>query len=509
MTKKPNVLFIMTDQQRFDTIAELGNKEIYTPNFDRLVKRGTHFTNAYSSCPVCVPARYTIRTGCDPITTNYWDNCPPKEYQDSTRHVSDNTGDYLSTTMKKRGYKTWAAGKFHPLRYDEDLGWDLQFQTEEVMGTADQEESDAYFSWIKKEHPEFAFIEMLHGERTEMYYMPQMSPLPAELTVEAFVADRAVEQIQQEDDPPFFGFVSFIGPHPPCAPPIPFNRMYNPDNMSVPIKGDIEVDHLDDQIPCMNYAIWADDINDRWAQVIKARYYGEISYIDQCVGNILDAVESRDDAEDTVICFFADHGDHMGDHHAWQKESFFEASCKIPFIVSWPGRVDARASNSELVGLTDLFGIATSAAGGCETRDGIDLLSMLEGKCEPRRFIYGYWGTPGTKNFKIMIRDDQYKYIYFANGNREQFFDLQEDPNELVQLADQKLETKETLKNQILRHMKENILLHPAMENGTLKSFDYEPLYHWRAKQFNAARGIHDFPENPADILNIENQETK
>ena len=68
----------MTDQQRFDTIAELGNKEIYTPNFDRLVKRGTHFTNAYSSCPVCVPARYTIRTGCDPITTNYWDNCPPK-----------------------------------------------------------------------------------------------------------------------------------------------------------------------------------------------------------------------------------------------------------------------------------------------------------------------------------------------------------------------------------------------------------------------------------------------
>ena len=89
------------------------------------------------------------------------------------------------------------------------------------------------------------------------------------------------------------------------------------------------MDHADEQIPWMNYLIWADDINDMQARALKARYYGEISFIDQCLGRILDSVESRTDAENTLICFFSDHGDHLGDHHAWQKERFFEASCHV------------------------------------------------------------------------------------------------------------------------------------------------------------------------------------
>ena len=89
---------------------------------------------------------------------------------------------------------------------------------------------------------------------------------------------------------------------------------------------------MDEQIPWMNHLIWAEDINDPHARVLKARYYGEISYIDDCLGRILDAVEARGDADNTLICFFADHGDHLGDHSAWQKESFFEASCHVPFL---------------------------------------------------------------------------------------------------------------------------------------------------------------------------------
>ena len=98
------------------------------------------------------------------------------------------------------------------------------------------------------------------GERTEMYYMPQVSPLPKELTVERWAADRAVEQIKVNDAKPFFGFVSFIGPHPPFAPPIPFNRMYDPDRMPNPIRGDLKIDHMDEQIhKALNKAIWAED----------------------------------------------------------------------------------------------------------------------------------------------------------------------------------------------------------------------------------------------------------
>src|SRR5699024_5385057 len=79
--------------------------------------------------------------------------------------------------------------------------------------------------------------------------------------------------------------------------------------------------------------------SDSQARILKARYYGEISYIDHCIGRILDAVEARDDAANTLICFYADHGDHMGDHHGWQKESFFESSTRIPFLLSWPDRL--------------------------------------------------------------------------------------------------------------------------------------------------------------------------
>lgn len=151
------------------------------------------------------------------------------------------------------------------------------------------------------------------------------------------------------------------------------------------MRGDLATDHMDQQIPRMNHLVWAEDINDPHARILKARYYGEISYIDDCLGRILDAVDSREDADDTLLCFFSDHGDHLGDHHAWQKESFFEASAHVPFLVSWPARITADRRCAELVCLTDLFGIATTAAGRPQLRDGIDALGVLDGSATTSR----------------------------------------------------------------------------------------------------------------------------
>ena len=172
------------------------------------------------------------------------------------------------------------------------------------------------------------------------------------------MADRGVEQISNSaDHRPYFGFISFVGPHPPLAPPIPFNRMYDPDGMSDPICGRIEDDHMDEEIPCMQYAIWADAINTPLARIVKARYYGEISYIDFCLGRILDAIKAKPNSKNTLIliCFFSDHGDLLGDHHGWQKQSFFEASCRIPFLVSWPDQLRAGEVRHEIVSLSDLL----------------------------------------------------------------------------------------------------------------------------------------------------------
>ena len=190
------------------------------------------------------------------------------------------------------------------------------------------------------------------------------------------------------------------------------------------MRGDLETDHADEQIPWMNTLIWAEDINDSHARVLKARYYGEITYIDACLGRILDAVEAREDGDNTVICFFSDHGDHLGDHHAWQKESFFEASTHVPFLVSWPVALPRDTTRAELVCLTDLFGIATGAAGETDTRDGIDVLGILTNGSPARDHVTGMYGEPGTPLFKIMIRNAHWKYIYLANGGRELLFNM-------------------------------------------------------------------------------------
>ncbi len=497
----PNVLFLMTDQQRFDTIAALGNSNIHTPNLDRLAARGVTFTNAYSPCPVCVPARYTIRTGCLPPTTAIYSNALPRPAAGQAATITGRCGPYLAETMRTLGYRTFGIGKFHTHPWDEALGYDVHLHSEELYGSPDQRRRDSYAAWIRTKHPAYDFIEGLMGERTEMYYMPQMSATPAEAGVERWAAERAIEQIRAAADKPYFGFVSFIGPHPPFAPPIPFNRMYDPDRMPNPLRGTLATDHMDEQIPWMNHAIWAEDINDSHARVLKARYYGEISYIDDCIGRILDAVEQRGDASNTLICFFTDHGDHLGDHHAWQKESYFEASCHIPFLVSWPARLPAATRRVELASLTDLFGIATTAAGSPQLREGADLLGLVEGRAKPRRELYGYYGTPGTPLFKIMVRRDEWKYIYMANGGREQLFNLRRDPNELDNLAKASSAVTGELRALAVAECRRQVGLNAALDVNGLRASPFAARPLQRIYQFDRSRGVRGFPKHPKEVV--------
>jgi arylsulfatase len=485
----------MTDQQRWDTIHALGNKYICTPNLDRLVRRGITFTHAYSTCPVCVPARATIRTGCEPATTGIFAN------QHRGGALESRCGPYLARTMGRLGYRTFGIGKFHPTGgWNEDLGFDVQLRSEEIPATPAERAGDAYMSWLAKEHPEYDFLDMPHGERTEMYYMPQMSPLPAECTVEAWAAARAVEQLRIREKRPYFGFVSFIGPHPPCAPPQPYHRLYDPDRMSVPYRGNPRIDHMDAFIPSHNHLIWADDLSVTTARILRARYYGEITYIDACIGRILDAVEARRDAANTLICFFSDHGDCLGDHNAWQKENFFEQSVHVPFLLSWPVRLRRNVRRGEFVTLTDLFAIATGAAGRLETRDGQDVLGMLRGTVAPRSHVFGCWGTPGRRGFKCMVRHGDWKYIFLGNGGRELLFDLRRDPKEL-RLWHKTNPTKLRQLRAIAIGECEHPGLRAALRKRALRAFPFQQWPKQRIKQFALSRGVRDFPRRPEDVL--------
>ena len=497
---RPDILFIMTDQQRFDTIAALGNASIYTPNLDRLVRRGISFSNAYAACPVCVAARYTIRTGCEPPTTRVFSNVKARPAARQADGMEERCGPYLARAMQKLGYRTFGVGKFHTYPWNEDLGYETLWRCEETYHPP-APEGDDYGSWLIREHPEFAFLEQPMGERTEMYYLPQRSPLPANLGAEFWTAERAVEEIVRSDDGrPFFGFVSFLGPHPPLAPPIPFNRMYDPDRMPAPVGATIAEDYLDEEIAFMRYAVWADAINPELARIVKARYYGEISYLDHCLGKILDAVEGRPNAENTLICFFSDHGDLLGDHHGWQKQNFFEAACRVPFLLSWPSRLPAGVTRTELISLADLFGIATGAAGACEVREGMDVLGLLEGRANPRQYLVGMVEVPGSHDFKVMVVTGEWKYIFMANGGREQLFNLRRDPNELSNCADASAQTRKRLQALAVQACRAPGAV-DALEGDRLRSFPFRKREPKRIYQFDRSRGVAGFPDRPEDVL--------
>ena len=189
----------------------------------------------------------------------------------------------------------------------------------------------------------------------------------------------------------------------------------------------------------MNHAIWAEDLSDATVRALRSRYYGELSYIDQCLGMILDEVEAGPDGgRNTLICFVSvsalpafsllpvslltravfvqDHGDGLGDHRMWQKENYFEEACRIPFLVSWPahpvlGKLGGTVDN-RLAGQADLFGIITAAAGREELRDGVSIMSQLAAGPDPhddgsgagREHFFGLYSEPGSQQFKIMVR---------------------------------------------------------------------------------------------------------
>ncbi len=495
----PNVLFIITDQLRFDTIRALGNTNIYTPNLDRLARRGVSFVHAYAQCPVCVPSRYSIRTGCESRTTRVFQNGVPQLQPGEPKEMTNRCGPYLATVMKQLGYRTFGIGKFHTMPRYEPLGYEVQLYSEE-MYNAEQRRRDDYAVWIASQHPAFDYLEGLMGERTEMYYEPQRSPMPAAFTVETWAAEQAVQQIEIKDGRPYFGLVSFIGPHPPFAPPIPFNRMYDPDRMPDPICGDPATDHMDEQIPWMNHAVWAEEINNPQARILKSRYYDEISYVDNCLGRILDAVERRADGSNTLICFTSDHGDLLGDHGGWQKECYFEGACHIPFLVSWPAQIPAGQRRDDLVCLTDLFGIATHAAGKTQLREGIDVLGTIKDGSAPRDYLFGYYGEPGTRRFKIMVRHSDWKYIFMANGGREQLFDLAADPHELTNLASKRTDVAGQLRAQAASCC-DRAGLQQARDNGDLRAVPFVARPLTRIYQFDASKRVTGFPIRPEDVL--------
>lgn len=150
--------------------------------------------------------------------------------------------------------------------------------------------------------------------------------------------------------------------------------------------------------------------------------------------------------------------------------------------------------------LTDLFGIATTAAGKPELRQGSDILGAIQGTSQPRQRLFGYYGEPGRPEFKIMVRQGAWKYIYMANGGREQLFDLGADRNELANLSGSREDVKSELRQKATAAC-DRPELRAALDGGGLRAFPFRARPRQRIYQFDRSRGVKGFPQRPQDVL--------
>lgn len=246
-----------------------------------------------------------------------------------------------------------------------------------------------------------------------------------------------MEFIRENRNRRFFCFTSFIKPHPPWDPPVPFDRMYSPDAVPPPKRQDQERDSTDALIRHQKGFKGMTNPTDEQIQQMRAYYYGMVSHIDENIGKILKALEEASIREETVVILTADHGEMLGDHHAYGKRCYYEAAARIPLIISWPNHLPALSARDHLVSLCDLYPTFLSLTGQelPPNLGGASLLGILQEPGAPwRDWLVGEIGR--EYYMKFMLRWEDWKYIYHVNGGQEQLFNLKEDPWEFNSVAE-------------------------------------------------------------------------
>jgi len=438
MPKRPNVLLITADQLRADAMGCYGNAICRTPNLDALGSGGAVFANAFTPNPICVPARATITTG------NYSHVCTG---------VKNNGGLIRDDQVKlaahfaARGYQTYACGKLHYVPYAPPGRPRLLHGFQHC----DLTESGRY---VHQHDPQLQhrgledYIDYLadvgwggysraHGSGNNDV-RPCPTPLPAEHHVDHWVADRTIQRLTDHlaghADEPFLIWCSFPKPHSPYDPPYEYVKLYDPRDMPDPAGCEALLADRNPVLERTRITHAMDTLSPAAMKVIKAYYYALITHQDAQVGRVLEALQAAGVADDTIIVYTADHGDLMGDFGAFFKSNFLEGSVHVPMIFSGPGV--AAGTREQLVGLQDILPTLASLTDCPIDRavHGMDLTAALADAGAPGRDVF-YAQCGDAPRQAAMLCDGRWKYCYSQEGPTEELYDLQADPQELVNLA--------------------------------------------------------------------------
>ena len=302
------------------------------------------------------------------------------------------------------------------------------------------------------------------GMRDLLYFQPQTSGIPREHAPNTWVADRSVDFLREHcryrGDQPFFLWSSWISPHPPFAPCEPYDEMYDPKEMDPPVYAERPIGALPPGLYASRGRLDGAHRDPDRIRRIRALYYGLVSHVDEGVGRILSELEALGLAEDTVVLFFSDHGDMLGDHGLSQKNCPYEPSVRVPLILRWPGRTEAGRVSDDLAGLTDVMPTLIEELGLPYPEDrgpltGESLLGTDGGGLASGRdaFVCDYGA--GARRW-LSIRTHTHKYAIFLQGGVEELYDLREDPHEMHNLVEEQPGLASELRNRLLAWEKQH-----------------------------------------------------
>jgi len=485
--EKPNILLIMTDQQAWDAVAYSGNKKIITPNLDKLAAEGVNFSHAVTPCPVCVPARTSILTGRLTETTTIRANKDAR------------TGECYYPTfdevLVKRGYKSEYAGKFHApehmarvymnppvegmLGTEPIMRWEplyVKYVKNQVkkrpLKKGELYETTFYGGSIpyKLDPPDRYYKYMDTGVIPENERETRLSQadihgvldLPAEYTITAIQGKQTIEALERLKDEQFILTCSFHCPHVPITPSEPYASMYKAEDM--PIHASIKDGR--ENSPYRSGEIIPPYNDQEKVQYMVANYYAFVTEIDDWVGKILDKLEALNLTENTLVIFVSDHGEMLGAHGMRGKFNFYEESVRVPFLVSFPGKIKKAQTIDTPVSILNIYPTILDYAGLKNIpTDGYSLKGLMEGTASAKYdFAVSEWSWKNESVPSIMIRTDRWKLMttHRSGGkNVEALFDLKNDPQEMNNLLGsnpQRLKYKETaegLRSQLLQYLKE------------------------------------------------------
>lgn len=415
--KHPNVLLIISDDQRPDTIAALGNDVIRTPSLDRLVREGTAFTRATCGNPICTPSRAEILSGCSSFRSGVIDFGKP----------IDPELPLMARWFADAGYQTSYVGKWHNDGLPTTRGY---LQTNGLYRGGGGKWYKPQVDWTGR--PVTGYRGWIFQSDDGTKFPDRGVGLTADIS-EKF-ADAAIELLAQPSDKPFFVHVNFTAPHDPLMIHPEYADMYDPDKMPLPknFAAEHPFDHGNFDGRDEKLFNWPRTPEETRGEL--AAYYAVISHMDAQIGRILGALDKNGQLENTIVVFSSDHGLAVGSHGLRGKQSMYEHTIGVPLLMRGPGLEMGKRLATQCY-LRDLFPTLCDLAGiagpGMKI-DGRSLQPAISGeKTQIHPFVVGYFRT-----FQRMIRDTEWKYVEYPAVGETQLFHLAEDPHELHDLSD-------------------------------------------------------------------------